>query len=115
LLFVFEKLSGFFEIEEFSIYENLEGAGVIRNLEDAFHLVTLFANCFDEKIDIYHAWKFTAAWCAWIRVEIVCVRLTNAIGWGSWGIGREYRDSFYLHRGVGGLNLVSLSVFELSV
>jgi hypothetical protein len=64
LFVVFEKLPCFFEIEEVAVY--LVGAGVLRDREDTIHLVTFLANCFDEKIDIYHGWKFTAGWPAWI-------------------------------------------------
>jgi len=101
LFFVFEKLSCLFEIEEVAVYENLEGACVFRNLEDAFNLVTLFANCFDEKIDIYHAWKFTAGWLVWIVVEMGVLWCWSATGWGWLGVSRGV-PGFFSHAWTGG-------------
>jgi hypothetical protein len=66
---VFEKLSGFFEVEEVAVYDDFVDACVIRYGEDALDGVAAFANRFDEKIDVYHGREFTAGWLAVIRVE----------------------------------------------
>jgi hypothetical protein len=60
LFLVFEKLPGFFEVEEVAVYDDFVDACVIRYREDALDGVAAFANSFDEKIDVYHGWKFIA-------------------------------------------------------
>jgi hypothetical protein len=59
LFLVFEKLSCLFEVEEVSVYDEFIDACVVRYGEDALNGVSPFANSFDEKIDVYHAWQFT--------------------------------------------------------
>jgi hypothetical protein len=65
--FVFEELSGLFEVEEVAVYDELIVARVFRYGEDALNGVSAFANSFDEKIDVYHACEFTPGWLAGIK------------------------------------------------
>ena len=53
--FGFEELAGLCEVEGVSVYDEFVVARVVRDLEDAFYLMTALAESFDEKIDIYHA------------------------------------------------------------
>ena len=58
---VFEKLSRFVEVEGVSVDNQLVYAGVIGDAEDALDTMAVLAQGLHDEIDVYHAWKFTAA------------------------------------------------------
>ena len=57
---MFEDLSGFFEVERVSVDDELVDAGVVGDAEDTLDTMAMLAESLDDKIDVYHAWKFTA-------------------------------------------------------
>jgi hypothetical protein len=60
-LVLFEELAGFFEVERVSVDDKLVYAGVIGDAEDTLDTMAMLAESLDDEIDVYHAWKFTAA------------------------------------------------------
>ena len=58
---LFEELSRFFEGEGVSVDDQLVVAGIVRDGKDALDLVAVLAQGLDDEIDVYHAWKCTAA------------------------------------------------------
>ena len=58
---LFEETAGFFEVESVSVDNQLIYAGVIGDAEDALDTMAVLAQGLHDEIDVYHAWKFTAA------------------------------------------------------